>query len=369
MRKFVLALVSFSAIGACANMENANMSEPKAGQVTTTKTDQYQWLEDVNGERALNWVRAHNEPSLARLRNDPRYQGLENDAMAIIRATDRLTFGGYSQGYVTNFWQDATQVRGLWRRATFASWRSGSPQWETILDIDKLARDEGKNWVYKGSSCLDPNDQWNTTCMISLSDGGKDAVVEREFDIKTRTFVVDGFNLPEAKSDFTWVDKDTLLVATDWGEGSLTESGYPYIVKTLKRGQVLAKAVEVFRGSRTDVSGSSFRFDDVVYFHHFFNRGPTFFTSKTFYMGPNNQPQELALPSKASIIGLREGKLYFSIEENWQPRGNNQTYPTGSLLSAPLTSLIATSGQIDVNSYFSPSERTSLQGASLTKDA
>lgn len=372
MKKLIITLVSIVALGACAAMDNTKMNQnPKTEPATksTSQADPFQWLEDVNGERALNWVRAHNEPSLARLRGDPRYQGLENDAMAIVRATDRLTFGGFSQGYVTNFWQDASQVRGIWRRSSFASWRTGSPQWETILDIDKLARDEGKNWVYKGASCLDPNDQWNTICMISLSDGGKDAVALREFDMRTRTFVEGGFYLPEAKSDFTWVDKDTLLVSTNWGEGSLTESGYPFIVKTLKRGQPLSAAVEVFRGTRTDVSARSFRLDDGEKYHHFFSRGPTFFTSKIFYIGPNNAAQELALPSKASIVGLFEGKLYFSIEENWQPRGNSETHPSGSLLSAPLASLIATTGKIETNSYFRPSQRTSLQGASLTKTA
>src|SRR5690606_35912672 len=88
----------------------------------------------------------------------------------------------------------------------------------------------------------------------SLSDGGKDAVTIREFDTVEKRFVEGGFVLPESKGSATWIDRDTLLIARDFGEGSLTSSGYPMVVKRLTRGQSLDQAQELYRGQPTDVS-------------------------------------------------------------------------------------------------------------------
>lgn len=338
----------------------------QVASATPTDEDKYLWLEDVLGDRALAWVRQQNERSLAVLEGDARFAGLRDNALAIVRATDRLTFGGYADGYVSNFWQDANHVRGIWRRASFDSWRAGTPQWETVLDYDRLAADEGKNWVNSGSTCLDPNDPWNTVCMISLSDGGKDAAVEREWDVKTRSFVAGGFSLPEAKARVSWMDKDTLLVATDWGDGTLTESGYPFIVKTLKRGQTLAQAEEVFRGERTDVAAGAYRVDDGERFHVFFYRNPTFFTSEIHYMRDDGRVVRLNLPSRHSIVGLRGGQVYLSLQEDWRPAGASSAYKSGSLVTAPLAALQG-NGDIPVEVIYTPGDRESLQGASLTR--
>jgi prolyl oligopeptidase len=359
-RRALLAAISTTALGMIA------LNTPVLAQ-TAASDDPFMWLEDVEGERALTWVRGQNARSLPVLQNDPRYAKLEADALAIVRAKDRLTFGGYTNGYVSNFWQDADQVRGLWRRSDFASWKAGTPNWESLLDVDKLAKDEDKNWVYQGSNAFDPNDLWNSVALLSLSNGGKDANVKREWNVKTRSFVEGGFSIPEAKSTATWFDKDTILLATDWGPDSLTDSGYPFIVKKLRRGQGLGDAVEVYRGKKEDVSTSSYRIDDGNRYHHFINRAPTFFTSETYWLKDDGRVAKLDLPTKHSMIGIQAGNLLVSLQEDWRPRGSRRTYQAGSLLSMSLESVAATSGTIRPFLIYAPAAREALQDASLTQ--
>lgn len=373
-RNFLAISSATIALTACAgavktSAENIVMNDTiKTALGPDLGPDKYLWLEDVEGEKALAWVKGQNERSLKKLQADPRYKGLENDALAIVKSKDRLTFGGYSDGYISNFWQDDVQIRGLWRRADFSSWKSGNPKWETILDFDKLSKDEGKNWVYKGADTLDPYDVWNSVALLSLSNGGKDANIKREFNMKTRSFVDGGFLIPEAKSDVTWVDKDTILIGTNWGEGTLTESGYPYIVKKLKRGQKLEEAVEVFRGEKTDVSAGAYRVYDGEKYHIFFNRGVTFFTSKTFYQAENGEILNVDLPEKNSIIGIRDGLLYLTLQQDWTPRGASQSFGSGSLLCAPLKEMIAKDGAINAVAIYTPDPSEALQGVSFTKN-
>jgi len=215
--------------------------------------DDHLALEQVDGAEAMAFVAEENRKSLAVLTGDPRYETFRAEAQAILTATDRIPSPSFLGDGVGNFWQDATNPKGVWRRTTLESYRTATPQWETLLDIDALSKAEGKDWVFKGADCLAPDE---TRCLINLSDGGKDAVVVREFDLTTKRFVDGGFNLPEGKHRIEWLDRDTLLVATDFGPGSLTESGYPFIVKTLKRGQTLAQAVEDYRGDASDGGGA-----------------------------------------------------------------------------------------------------------------
>lgn len=205
---------------------------------------------------------------------------LHDQALEIVQSRDRIPSPGLNRdGTIDNFWQDAEHVRGIWRTTTLDSYQTATPQWETILDIDALATAEGKNWVYKGSSCLPPEE---TRCLISLSDGGKDAVVVREFDRATRTFVDGGFSLPESKGGASWVDADTLLISRDFGPGSLTTSGYPMIVKVLKRGQTMDQAATVFTGQPTDVSvsGYALRDADGAIQATLINRGVNFYEAR-----------------------------------------------------------------------------------------
>lgn len=306
----------------------ATAQTPKPAEVRTPlaelgKDDPYIWMEEIEGTRALDWAKARNGKTLPVLQGDPRYAGLEAQALAILNAKDRVpgvSFAG--DGSLRNFWQDKDHVRGVWRKTTLESYRTAEPAWETILDIDALSKAENANWVFKGASCLAPDD---TRCLITLSDGGKDAVTVREFDTTTRTFVEPaqgGFVLPEGKQNYSWLDKDTLLVAREWKPGELTQSGYAYVLKTLKRGQSLDQAQEVYRGADTDVSVSPYvlRDPDGKVMGVIAHRGVTFFESETYLITPRG-PARLPLPAKSSIQTYVDGRLVFLLEQDWPEHG------------------------------------------------
>lgn len=325
---------------------------------TMTGEDPYLWLEDVEGERALTWVREQNERSLATLEADPRFAQLQADAIALANSRDRLPTGGIQDGYYYNFWQDETHVRGVYRRAPVAEFaRNASPNWETVLDIDAIAAAENANWVFKGADCL----EGSTRCMIALSDGGRDASTYREYDFATRAFVPNGFVVPEAKSGVAWLDENTLLVATDWGEGSMTESGYAYIIKRWTRGTPLASATEIIRGQATDVGVFPGVLQDTDG-----RRLPiaveadTFFESTTWRLdGP--APQRISLPPKATVQGLHRGHIVATLEEAWQG------LPQGALIAYPLSE---TSSQTPhATALFAPTARQSIEGVAITRDA
>src|SRR4051812_43459046 len=170
--------------------------------------DPYVYMEEAEGAKALDFARAENARSLPQLQNDPRYAGLYADALKIATAKDRIPAVGIAgDGSLRDFWQDADHVRGVWRTTSLASYRTATPAWKTLLDVDALAKAEGKNWVFKGAQCRNPADRY---CLVSLSNGGKDAVEVREFDAQAGQFVEGGFRLPEAKVNVAWIDKDTL---------------------------------------------------------------------------------------------------------------------------------------------------------------
>lgn len=220
-----------------------------ATQAELPGEDPFLWLEETRSERAMAWVQAENERTLAELTADPRYLAHYDAALAILEASDRIPFVSFHPDGLHNFWQDATHVRGIVRRTSMESYRSDAPAWETLLDIDALAAAEGKSWVYQGMDCLPPQER---RCLVRLSEGGGDAAVVREYDLAERQFVAGGFSLPPGKQSAQWIDADTLLVAREWGQGTLTESGYPFVVKRLRRGQPLEAAEELYRGRASD---------------------------------------------------------------------------------------------------------------------
>ena len=181
--------------------------------------DPFLWLEEVDSPEALAWVREQNARSLALLESDPRYPALLAEARAVIAAPDRIPYPHFLGDRLANFWQDEAHVRGLWRRTTLDSFRTAEPRWETLLDIDALAAAEQRNWVFQGAVSLPPEYR---RCLVALSDGGKDAKELREFDLAAARFLKNGFYLSEAKQSAVWLDEDTLLVARDWGPGTLT---------------------------------------------------------------------------------------------------------------------------------------------------
>lgn len=331
--------------------------------------DDHLALEEVNGTEAMAFVAESNRKALASLEGDRRYEPFRQQAEAILTATDRIPTPGFLGDGIGNFWQDAANPKGIWRRTTLDSYRSADTRWETLLDIDALARSEGRDWVFKGANCLAPDE---TRCLISLSDGGKDAVVVREFNTATRSFVDGGFVLPEGKHRISWLDQETLLVATDFGPGTLTESGYPFIVKSLKRGQTLAQATEVYRGAQGDggygVSASVFRDADGTVQAVIFNRPLDTFRSERWEW-VDGAPLRLRLPERASVFGTSGSLLIFSPEEDWSPTGIE--YAAGSLLSFPIASL-RENDQVVINSQarqiFQPGPRQSISDVSVFSD-
>jgi prolyl oligopeptidase len=357
-----MRLAAFAAAGLAALVLASCSTTTDAPRMSAE--DPYLWLEEIEGERALAWAREQNARSLAQLEGDARYAQLHADALALANSRDRLPLGGLHDGHYYNFWQDETHVRGLWRRAPVAEFaRNGDPQWEIVLDLDAVAAAENANWVWKGAECL----EGTSRCMVALSDGGKDAVTFREYDIARRAFVDNGFVVPEAKSSLAWLDADTLLVATDWGEGTMTESGYAFVVKRWARGTPLDSASEVMRGQREDVGVFAGVMTDTDG-----TRLPiaveadTFFESRVWRLD-TAQPQAFTLPPKSTVRGLHRGRLIATLEEEWTPQGAGARFAQGALVALDLAS--ATGPAPDVELLFAPGERQSIEAVAITRDA
>ncbi len=335
--------------------------------------DDFLWLEDVLGARSLDWVKEQNARTETVLKSDARYEPFRKEALAILTAQDRTPAPAFEGAGIRNFWQDAKNVRGLWRETTLDSYRSAAPKWTTTLDIDALSKREKANWIWKGAVCLAPEEN---VCLINLSDGGKDAVAVREFDVAKKAFVAKGFNIPEGKHRIEWFDKDTLLVATDFGAGSLTESGYPYIIKSLKRGQKLADAQEVYRGSAKDggygVSPRVMRDSNGAVLATLATRPLDTFRQEVYDI-TSAIPQKLNLPERSTLRGMlgRVGgpapRLVFTLEENW--RINEQDFKSGTLMSVPMRMLlppppgvgiVLTNGDLSI---IEPTARQSIEDA------
>ncbi len=333
--------------------------------------DDHLALEEVNGAEAMAFVAESNRRALAALEGDRRYEPFRRQAEAILTATDRIPSPSFLGEGIGNFWQDAANPKGVWRRTTLDSYRSANTRWETMLDIDALSRAEGRDWVWKGADCLAPDE---TRCLVSLSDGGKDAVVVREFDTSTGLWVGDGFILPEGKHRLEWLDGDTLLVATDFGPNTLTESGYPFIVKSLKRGQTLAQATEVYRGDIGDggygVSPSVYRNRDGVVLGVLINRPLDTFRSETWEL-VNGTPVKLSLPERVSIRGMMDGRLVLTLDEAWSR--DDDVIPAGALMAVVIDKLrplgpdeIIVSNAAET--VFTPTARQSVEDVAVMDD-
>jgi prolyl oligopeptidase len=334
--------------------------------------DDHLALEEVEGTEAMAFVRASNEASLAALTGDPRYETYRAEAFDILSSTARIPGPSFLADGIGNFWQDATNPKGVWRRTTLDSYRTDAPQWETLIDLDALSRAEGKDWVWKGARCLASDE---TRCLISLSEGGKDAVVVREFDTTTKQFVEDGFILPEGKHRLEWFDIDTLLVATDFGPGTLTESGYPFIVKRLKRGQALVDANEIYRGDISDggygVSPSVYRDGAGAVLATLINRPLDTYRAETWRI-TGGTVVKLNLPERVAVHGVQNGRLIVGLDEAWERGG----FPVaaGTLLSLSLDDLAqptmpTASPDSDPETIFKPTERQSVQDVAVLDDS
>ena len=342
-------------------MSHAAVAAP-ATETWTPPADPYLWLEDVNGDRSMTWVRAENAKTLNVLEKDARFEPLYKDALKIAEARDRIPAPRFVGDEIYNFWQDADHAQGIWRKTSYASYNTANPKWATVLDVDALGKAEGKHLVFQGANCLQPEERY---CLISLSDGGEDANTVREFDLKTMKFIDGGFHLPHSKQNVTWEDHDHLLVDRDWGPGTMTESGYAFIVKRVTRGQGLDKAVEVFRGTPKDVSVRAFSLRDGEGHHAvFIDRGVDFFNSEIYLVTPSG-PKKLDVPMKSSVHGMVAGRVLIEPKEDWSAGG--QTFKAGSLVSVELAALRADPGHLKPRLVHATGPRESIAGTAETK--
>ena len=333
---------------------------PLETQASPAPEDPYLWLEDVTGDTALDWVRAANTQTAKELEGGEAYAYLENDILEILDSKAKIPYIGKRGAHFYNFWRDAEHPRGIWRRTTLEEYRKPDPNWELVLDIDALDEVEKQGWVFHGAQFLKPGFQ---RCLLSLSPGGSDAVVIREFDVKTKAFVLGGFEVPLAKTDVSWVDEDTLFVGTDFGPGAMTTSGYPRIAKLWRRGTPLAVARVVFEGKEADMVVGAYHDSTPGFERDFLFRRSSFFAGETFLLAKDGTRQKIEVPDDAEPEAHREW-LIVRLRSPWTVEG--ETYAAGALLGAAFDDFMA--GKREFTVLFEPSPTTSLQSAQWTRN-
>nr|WP_236950259.1 prolyl oligopeptidase family serine peptidase [Mycobacterium sp. MS1601] len=321
--------------------------------------DPYLWLEDITGDDALDWVRAHNEPTIAEL-SDDRFDEMRREALEVLDTDSRIPYVRRRGEYLYNFWRDATNPRGLWRRTTLERYRTDDPSWDVLIDVDALAKADDANWVWAGADVIEPT---YDRALVSLSRGGSDAAIVREFDMESREFVTGGFEVPEAKTQISWEDPDTVLIGTDFGPGTLTESGYPRVIKRWKRGEPLSDASTVFEGSATDVIVAAAVDLTPGYERTFISRAIDFFNDEVSELR-DGELLRIDAPTDASV-GVHRDWLHIELRSDWTV--GDITYPAGALLVANYDEFLSGTATLDV--VFAPDAHTSLHQHVWTKDA
>ncbi|WP_405548635.1 prolyl oligopeptidase family serine peptidase [Variovorax paradoxus] len=325
----------------------------------STQTDEHQWLEDIDGAEQLEWARQHNAKTVQRYAQSPAFERMKQGILEVLDSEARIPMVRKIGPLFYNFWRDKKNPKGLWRRTTLAEYRKPQPDWETVLDLDALAEADKENWVWHGADCLQPGYK---RCLISLSRGGADANVVREFDLELKQFVASGFTLPEAKSNVAWKDIDHLYVATDFGPGSMTSSSYPRIVKEWKRGTPLESATTVYEGGEDDMTVSAWRDNTPGFERDFVSRQMDFYDSETWLRASDGRLVKIDVPDDASTEVTREWMLV-EPRSPWTVGG--ATYPPGSLLAARFDDYMA--GKREITVLFEPDDTTALDDYSWTR--
>jgi prolyl oligopeptidase len=320
--------------------------------------DPYQWLEDVRGARPLAWVRERNAESTGELTQSPLFKELNRRILEILDSDARIPAIEKLGSYYYNFWRDAHNPRGLWRRTTLEEYRKNKPSWEVVLDLDALGKEEQENWVWHGAEVLKPEYK---RALISLSRGGADASVVREFDLGAKSFVKDGYALPEAKSQIGWRGPDSVFVGTDFGPGSLTDSGYPRIVKEWTRGTPLANATVVLEGKPDDMVVGAHRDLTPGFERDIVVRRPTFWTTECF-LRRDGRLEKIEKPDDAEASFHREW-LLIRLRSDWTTAG--RTFPAGALIATNLEEFLGGKRAFDM--LFEPTQRKSLAASSATR--
>ncbi|MBL0914377.1 MAG: S9 family peptidase [Sphingopyxis sp.] len=320
--------------------------------------DPYLWLEDTEGKKALDWVKKENADTDKLIVGRPGFEGDRQRAKAILDDDRQIAEPGEVMGdVITNLWRDAKNPRGVWRQSPLDAYLAGKPEWTVLIDVDALGKAEKQSWVWHGADCLAPDYK---RCLVSLSPGGTDADIVREWDRTTKSFVDGGFTLPQAKSSVTWENADTLLVATDYGKDSMTASGYPRIVKRWKRGTPLSAAETVAEGEHEDVGMNVFALVDGDKRWPMISRGKTFYT--TDYMLPNIDASRYIstiIPDTASVRDVIDGQAIIFLNKEWAGT------PAGSLVSLSLEDMSA-DRQVPIITAMTPTKAQAIENVSAT---
>ena len=358
----VADITGILAVVLCAGTQTA-----KAQNTTTEQPDKYTWLEDIRGEKPMQWVKAENARTAAVIEKQKVFAQLDEDALKVLDSPDKLPVPDFRGDLVYNIWKDKDHLRGIVRHTTLESYLTDNPRWETVIDYDALGKQDNQSWVGHGLDCMQPEEQ---RCMVALSVGGEDAVTFREFDLKTAKFIEGGFVMPRGKQRLAWLDKDTLLIGRDWGPGTMSEAGYPITVRKWKRGTPLESSVEVYRGDIKDngygddpgvlVDGQGHRLALI-------ERSKTTFESE-FYLLLADGPKKLDLPSKCNVNGLVDNQLLVSLQEDWTPAGGSKTFAQGSVVAIDATAAQADPAHLKPVVVFAPSAQEFAQEVVPTKN-
>ncbi|MBN1222469.1 MAG: S9 family peptidase [Candidatus Aminicenantes bacterium] len=318
--------------------------------------DPYLWLEEVQGQRALDWVQAENDRTLQRLTGDPRFQALYEEGLEDLTRTDRLPGVTIIGEHTYDLLQDSKHIRGLWRRTLLESFLRGQPEWETVLDLDELAASEKKSWVFAGAVFAYPD---NDLCMLKLSPGGSDAGVWREFDPKSKRFVSDGFQLPEAKSNVAWLDRNTLLVQAAFDAEGSTTSGYGRQIRRWDRGTAYEKAPVIMEVDSTHMGASPSVITDGDQKHILIVDMITIFDLDYYSLDKDGLPARLPLPAEFTLSGIFKGRAFGRLKNDWSHKG--QSYPMGSIIAFDFAAIDTGGNLPDAEVVFTPKTNQAVQ--------
>ncbi len=356
----IMAAVAAFGVAFAQGASTVQNEQPSDG----VRADPYLWLEGVHDAKSLAWVEEQNTRTRAVLQADPQYPKDYAAILRVLDATDRIPYGTLEHDYVFNFWQDAEHPKGLWRRTSVLDYATSEPHWELLLDLDKLAAAEHENWVWEGADCSPTLKR----CLLSLSRGGGDATVVREFDLASRSFVQDGFGLAEAKSNITYLDEDTVLFGTDFGADSMTESGYPRVVKLWKRGQPMTQARTLFEAKIADVGAQAAVFHGAQGSVAIIERTVTFFTTEYQLLQPDGSLRALPVPLGADLKGVLDRRLLFTLREDWSPAGA-PSIAKGSLIAYQLGPDALPAPGKGLSVLFTPDAKSSIDEVAVGRDA
>lgn len=360
MRRTVAAAVFVLAVTGAGAQSNAH--GPAAEQ-----PDKYTWLEDIHGDKPMAWVKAENARTAAVIEKEKPFAELESEALKVLDSPEKLPMPEFRNGMVFNTWRDKDHLRGIERRTTLESYLTANPKWETVIDYDALGKQDKKSWVGHGLSCLMPEEEY---CLVALSEGGEDAATLREFNLKGAKFVEGGFVAPRGKQSAEWVDKNTLLIARDWGAGSMSVAGYPIEIRKWKRGTPIESSTQVFRGDpkaegwgvaiANMVDGQGHRATLIV-------NSKSFFEAELYLMTSQGL-KKISLPLKLDLKGFVDNQLLVSLNEDWTPDGQSEKFAQGSVISLDMAEVAADAVHLKPTIVFAPTAEEFVQDAATTKN-